>query len=149
MSCDVTIEDHVDRLVNETLDRFGQIDILVNSAGTSNSAPAEEETKNAFQHVLDVNVTASFLCAQRCGRAMIKAGYGSIINIASIMGFLGIGVIPQAAFNASKGAVVNLTRELAAQWAKRGVRVNAIAPGWFPTEMTEELFSQESGELFV
>lgn len=147
--CDVTNEDQVDALVQETLGRFNRIDILVNSAGTTNTAPAEDESKISFQYVLDVNVTASFLCAQRCARFMLNAGYGSIINIASVMGFLGIGVIPQAAYNASKGAVINLTRELAAQWAKRGVRVNAIAPGWFPTEMTEELFSQDSGEAFI
>lgn len=147
--CDVTKEDDVENLVRQTMDRFGRLDILVNNAGVSNMAPATKETKEAFQQVMDVNVTGLFSCAQHCGRVMLKARSGSIINIASVMGFLGSGVIPLAAYNASKGAVVNLTRELAAQWASRGVRVNGIAPGWFPTEMTEVLYSDGSGESYV
>jgi NAD(P)-dependent dehydrogenase (short-subunit alcohol dehydrogenase family) len=147
--CDVTREDQVELLVQATLKRFGRLDILVNNAGVSNVAPAEEEALADFRRVLDVNVTAVFLCAKHCGRAMLRAGRGSIINIASIMGLVGIGSLPQAAYNTSKGAIVNMTRELAAQWAKRGVRVNAIAPGWFPSEMTEGMFDNERSIHFI
>jgi NAD(P)-dependent dehydrogenase (short-subunit alcohol dehydrogenase family) len=147
--CDVTREEEVERLVQATLDRFGRLDILVNNAGTSNVAPAESEALADFHRVIQVNVTGVFLCAKHCGKAMLQAGSGSIVNIASIMGMVGIGALPQAAYNTSKGAVVNMSRELAAQWAKRGVRVNAIAPGWFPSEMTEGMFDNEPSIRFI
>jgi NAD(P)-dependent dehydrogenase (short-subunit alcohol dehydrogenase family) len=147
--CDVTREDQVDRLVDMTLERFGRLDILVNNAGISNVAPAEEETSDDFRNVIDVNVTAVFLCAKHAGRAMLRSGGGAIINIASIMGLVGLGALPQASYNTSKGAVINMTRELAAQWAKRGVRVNALAPGWFPSEMTEGMFDNERSIRFI
>jgi NAD(P)-dependent dehydrogenase (short-subunit alcohol dehydrogenase family) len=149
VACDVCREQDVDTLVNTTIDRFGRVDILVNNAGVTNQAPAERETLDDFRQVMEVNLTATFLCSQRFGRAMLEAGSGSIINIASIMGILGVGVIPQASYNASKGAVVNLTRELAAQWARRGVRVNAIGPGWFPSEMTDEMMTDEKSERWI
>jgi NAD(P)-dependent dehydrogenase (short-subunit alcohol dehydrogenase family) len=98
---------------------------------------------------MDINLTGTFICAQHCGRVMLKAGQGSIVNIASIMGLVGIGKIPQASYNASKAAVVNLTRELAAQWARRGVRVNALAPGYFPSEMTAPMFEDERSQKFL
>jgi NAD(P)-dependent dehydrogenase (short-subunit alcohol dehydrogenase family) len=112
-------------------------------------APAESEAAEDFRHVLDVNVTGAFLCLQKCGRAMLEAGRGSIVNIASMLGVVGVGRIPQAAYTASKGAVVNMTRETAAQWARKGVRVNAIAPGWFPSEMTGDMFDDERSMNFV
>jgi len=149
VACDVTREDQVERLVQTVLGRFGRLDILVNNAGVSNVAPAEEEVLADFRRVLEVNTTAVFTCAKHCGRAMLQAGRGSIINIASVMGLVGIGALPQAAYNTSKGAVINMTRELAAQWAKRGVRVNAIAPGWFPSEMTEGMFDNERSIRFI
>jgi NAD(P)-dependent dehydrogenase (short-subunit alcohol dehydrogenase family) len=141
--CDVTRESDVTRLVEETMNRYHRLDVLVNNAGVANVAPAANEEVSDFKNVLDVNLTGTFLCARHCARVMLEAGHGSIVNIASIMGLVGIGIIPQAAYNASKGAVINLTRELAAQWARRGVRVNALAPGFFPSEMTEELFEDE------
>ncbi|MFH1091496.1 MAG: SDR family oxidoreductase, partial [Pseudomonadota bacterium] len=149
VACDVTQEADVDRVVAATLERFSRLDILVNNAGISVQLPAEEEPLEEFQRVMDVNLNGTFLFAQRCGRVMLEAGKGSIINIASMMGFLGVGVIPQASYNASKGAVVNMTRELAAQWARRGVRVNAIGPGWFPTEMTGGMFDDEGSLRWV
>jgi len=149
VACDVTREDDVARLVSTTIEHYGHVDILVNNAGVANSVPAETETADQFRWVIDVNVTGSFLCARHCGAAMLEAGKGSIINIASMMGLVGIGQIPQAAYNASKGAVVNMTRELAAQWARRGVRVNALAPGWFPSEMTTDLFENEQAIRFI
>jgi NAD(P)-dependent dehydrogenase (short-subunit alcohol dehydrogenase family) len=149
VGCDVAREDEVARLVEATMDRFGRLDILVNNAGIVNNEPAEAEDLNRFRQVMDINLTGTFICAQHCGRVMLRAGHGSIVNIASIMGLIGIGTIPQASYNASKAAVVNLTRELAAQWAKRGVRVNALAPGYFPSEMTAPLFEDERSQNFL
>jgi len=143
VACDVTDSSQVDALKDACLERFGRVDILVNNAGTTEVVPAEDETEEAFLRVLNVNLNGSFYCAQRFGRVMLDAGAGSIINVASIFGFVGSGSIPQAGYAASKGAVVNMTRELAAQWARRGVRVNGIAPGFFRSEMTEEMFADE------
>ena len=147
--CDVTSVDDVDRMIQATVDRFGQLDVLVNNAGTAVVIPAEDEPPEDFRRVLEVNVTGVFICAQRCGRFMLEAGRGSIINIASMLGLVGVGALPQASYNTSKGAVVNMTRELAAQWARRGVRVNALGPGFFPSEMTLGLIDTESGLRFI
>lgn len=143
VACDVTDSNQVEALKDACLERFGRADILVNNAGTTEVVPAENESEEAFLRVLNVNLNGSFYCAQRFGRVMLEAGQGSIINVASIFGVVGSGAIPQAGYVASKGAVVNMTRELAAQWARRGVRVNAIAPGFFPSEITEDMFSDE------
>ena len=143
VACDVTDPKQVEALKDACLERFGRADILVNNAGTTEIVPAENESEEAFLRVLNVNLNGAFYCAQRFGRVMLEAGQGSIINVASILGLVGSGSIPQAGYVASKGAVVNLTRELAAQWARRGVRVNGIAPGFFRSEMTEEMFSDE------
>jgi NAD(P)-dependent dehydrogenase (short-subunit alcohol dehydrogenase family) len=96
-----------------------------------------------------VNLTGAFLCAQGCGRAMLAAGSGSIVNVASVLGLVGVGQIPQASYAASKGGLVSLTRELAAQWARRGVRVNALAPAWFASEMTDDMFRDERSMRWV
>ena len=143
VACDVTDPNQVEALKDACLERFGRADILVNNAGTTEIVPAENESEEAFLRVLNVNLNGTFYCAQRFGRVMLEAGQGSIINVASILGLVASGSIPQAGYVASKGAVVNLTRELAAQWARRGVRVNGIAPGFFMSEMTEEMFSDE------
>jgi NAD(P)-dependent dehydrogenase (short-subunit alcohol dehydrogenase family) len=119
------------------------VDVLVNNAGVEGVVPAEDETIDDFRSVLDVNLTGAFHCAQLFGREMLAQGAGSIVNVASIFGVVGVGQIPQASYAAAKGGLVNLTRELAAQWARRGVRVNALAPAWFPTEMTAEMFADE------
>jgi len=142
-ACDVTDSRQVEALKDACLERFGRVDILVNNAGTTEVVPAENESEEAFLRVLDVNLNGTFYCAQRFGRIMLEAGKGSIINVASIFGIVGSGAIPQAGYVASKGAVVNMTRELGAQWARRGVRVNAIAPAFFPSEITEDMFSDE------
>jgi NAD(P)-dependent dehydrogenase (short-subunit alcohol dehydrogenase family) len=149
VGCDVSKEDDVDAMVGAVIERFGGIDVLVNNAGVSYGTPAEEESLEDFERLMAINVTGSFLCAQRCGRVMLEAGSGSIVNVASIMGFVGIGQIPQLAYNTSKGAIVNFTRELAAQWARRGVRVNAVAPGFFPSEMTDGMFDDEKTLRFL
>jgi NAD(P)-dependent dehydrogenase (short-subunit alcohol dehydrogenase family) len=136
-------------MVATTLERFGQLDVLVNNAGLSNTAPAEDERVEDFAHVVDVNLTAVFALAQLAGRHMIGRGTGSIINVASILGLVASAPIKQASYAASKGAVVNLTRELAVQWARKGVRVNALAPGWFPSEMTADMFEAGPSQDYI
>ena len=149
VACDVTDSSQVEALKDACLERFGKVDILVNNAGTTEVTPAEKETEEKFLRVIDVNLNGVFYCAQRFGGVMLEAGQGSIINVSSVFGLVGSGSIPQAAYAASKGAVVNMTRELAAQWARRGVRVNGIAPGFFRSEMTEEMFSDDRSMAWV
>jgi NAD(P)-dependent dehydrogenase (short-subunit alcohol dehydrogenase family) len=143
VACDVGREADVDALVEAAWSGFGRIDVLVNNAGFNKLVPAEDLPLDDWRAEIDVNLTGVFLCAQRFGRRMLAAGGGNIVNVASILGLVGSGQVRQAAYAASKGGVVNLTRELAAQWARRGVRVNALAPGWFPTEMTGDMFADE------
>jgi len=143
VGCDVSRQGDVDRLVAATLERFDGIDVLVNNAGITEVIAAEEEPLASFEKVLAVNLTGAFLCAQRCARVMLEGRGGSIVNVASILGMVGSGQVPQASYAAAKGGLVNLTRELAAQWARRGIRVNALAPAWFDTEMTGEMFQDD------
>ena len=128
------------RLVESTLERFGRIDVVVNNAGVDHIEPATEQPLETFRRELDVNLVAPFDLARLAARWMIEAKVaGSIVNVASIWALVGVGQIPDAGYAASKAGLVNMTRELAAQWARRGVRVNTLAPGWFRSEMTEEL----------
>jgi NAD(P)-dependent dehydrogenase (short-subunit alcohol dehydrogenase family) len=149
VQADVTSEEDVQRLLDDTLGRFGQVDVLVNNAGTTNIAAAENETAAEFQRILNVNLVSTFVCSQAFGRVMLEAGSGSIVNLSSILGSVASGQIPQAGYVASKGGVTQLTKELATQWARRGVRVNAIAPGWFESEMTGEMFGSEAGQGYI
>ena len=112
------------------------------------SAP-EEEPPDHFRRVIDVNLNALFRLSQLAAVPMLERGSGSIINIASMYGLVAGAPVPQASYCASKGAVVNLTRELGAQWARRGVRVNAIAPGFFPSEMAAEMIEGEGSSKFL
>lgn len=146
---DVANDDDRRRVIESTLSTHGRIDVLVNNAGIGSPEPAELETVDRFSEVMDVNVTAVFALAQLAGRAMLEQGSGSIINLASILGLVASAPIKQASYAASKGAVVNLTRELAVQWARKGVRVNAIAPGWFPSEMTTDMFTEPSAMAYL
>ena len=147
--CDVSDPAQVDALVTAAADRFGAIDVLVNNAGITEIAPAHDEPLDSFDRVLSVNLRGAYWCMRQFGRRMLEAGRGSIVNVASVLGLVGSGQIPQAGYAASKGAVVNLTREVAAQWARRGVRVNAIAPGWFESEMTGEMFAEERSQTWM
>lgn len=149
VACDVTLESDVDALLQQTLERFGRVDVLVNNAGVTEIVAAEEDTLESFRRVMDINLQGVFLCTQRFGRAMLESGGGSIVNVASMLGMVGVGQIPQASYAASKGGVINMTREIAAQWARRGVRVNAIAPGWFESEMTGEMFADAASQKWM
>lgn len=145
--CDVTDEAAVVQVVQHAMDEFGRLDIMVNNAGIADGGPAEREDLSAFQAVMDLNVAAVFTGCREAAKVMLPQGRGSIINIASIAGFVSLSSRhPLAGYIASKHAVVGLTRELGAQWARKGVRVNAIAPGWFPTEMTGQLSDTEQVE---
>jgi NAD(P)-dependent dehydrogenase (short-subunit alcohol dehydrogenase family) len=129
-------------MVGETVARFGKLDILVNNAGIAAGGPPQELSLPDWRRVIDVNLTGVFLCAREAARAMIAAGAGGrVINIASILGAVASQPIPAAAYSASKGAVVNLTRDLAVHWAPHGILVNAIGPAYFPTAMTETLLA--------
>ena len=149
VACDVTVEADVDRLVAETTARFGRADVLVANAGVTTIVPAEVQPLSEFRSTLDVNLVGVYLCAQRFGRVMLAQGRGSIVNVASVLGLVGTGQVPQAAYSAAKGGVVNLSRELGAQWARRGVRVNALAPAWFPSEMTADMFADEASQKWM
>ena len=147
VACDVAVDDDCARLLAAAGDR---IDVLVNNAGTSNVIAAEDEHPDDFRRVVDVNLTGLFVLSQLAGRRMLAQGSGSIINIASILGLVASAPIKQASYTATKAAVVNLTRELGCQWARKGVRVNGIAPGWFHSEMTaEDMFGDEASMEYL
>jgi NAD(P)-dependent dehydrogenase (short-subunit alcohol dehydrogenase family) len=149
VACDVAAESDVDALVAATLDRFGRADVLVNNAGITEINRAEAEPRATWDRVLAVNLTGAFLCAQKFGRTMLEGEGGSIVNVASVLGLVGAGQVPQASYAASKGGLVNLTRELAAQWARNGIRVNGLAPAWFESEMTGDMFGDERSEKWI
>ncbi len=151
LRCDLSVPGEPAALVAATIERYGRVDVLVNNAGVSSTTPALDETTEQFRATVEVNLVAPFETAREAARTMIDSGDGgSIVNIASLWGVVGVGQIPDAAYAASKGGMVNLTRELAAQWARKGVRVNAIAPGWFPSEMTEgRMFGDERSERWL
>jgi gluconate 5-dehydrogenase len=142
LACDITRLNDVEKVVQAAQESFGAIDILVNNSGATWGAPAEEMPLERFTWVMDVNVTGTFLMCQTVGKAMIARGKGgTIINIASYAGLVGgkPEYIQTVGYNTSKGAVVNMTRDLATSWAHYGITVNAIAPGWFPTKMSQGL----------
>jgi NAD(P)-dependent dehydrogenase (short-subunit alcohol dehydrogenase family) len=145
LACDVTEPEEVENVVSETEERFGAIDVLVNNSGAVWGAPAEEMPLEKFDLVMEVNVRGTFLMAQAVGRRMIERGEGGkIVNVASIAGLIGgrPEYMQTVAYNSSKGAVISMTRNLATSWARYGINVNAIAPGWFPTEMSGGLIEE-------
>jgi NAD(P)-dependent dehydrogenase (short-subunit alcohol dehydrogenase family) len=142
--CDVTDPAGVQALVEGIAARHGALDIVVNNAGISWGAPAEEMAVENFRRVVDTNATGTFLVSQAAARRMIPRGRGVIVNTASITGLVGTppAVLRAAGYSASKGAVIALTRQLATEWAEYGIRVNAIAPGFFPSRMTEAVIAR-------
>ncbi len=136
VKADVCQPDDVENMVARTVGEFGKVDILVNNAGTSAVADAESLTEDQWQSVIDTNLTGLFRCAQTAGRRMLEQGHGKIVNIASMYSFTGASYVSQASYVASKAAVLGLTRELAVEWAPKGVQVTALAPGFFRSDQT-------------
>ena len=133
---DVSDEKSVREMVRGVMEGFGRVDVLVNNAGISAIVPAEQTTLADWNRTLAVNLTGPFLMSRGFGREMLRRGSGSIVNISSVAGL--VGVADRAAYNASKHGLIGLTRTLAAEWGGRGVRVNAVCPGWVKTEMDQE-----------
>ena len=130
---DITDESFVNTTASATFTKFNRVDALVNNAGISNIAPALNTTAEKYRQVLEVNLVAPFMLAKAFGQIMLDAGAGSIVNVASVAGLQG--VADRSAYNASKHGLIGLTRTLAVEWGARGVRVNAVCPGWVKTEM--------------
>lgn len=146
--CDVTVEDDRAALVAAALDGYGRIDGLVNNAGVMYSKPALKESAEEFRSVLETNLVAPFDLARRCAEVFRGLGGGSIVNVTSMTGIVTVGQhSPAAAYAASKAGLAHLTRELAVQWGRYNVRVNSVAPGWFPTAMVS--FHQELPPWFT
>jgi NAD(P)-dependent dehydrogenase (short-subunit alcohol dehydrogenase family) len=136
VTADVSDPDDCTKVVTETVEQLGRVDILVNNAGIGWGAPATREKPEDFRRVIDINLNGSYWMAQACGRVMQRGS--SIVNISSVLG-LTSAFLPQAAYSSSKAGIIGLTRDLAQQWTgRKGIRVNALAPGFFPSEMTEE-----------
>ncbi len=137
--CDLNQEEEIDRVVKETIKEFGRIDVLVNNSGRTWGASVEELKVEDWKKVIDLNITGTFQFTQKVGREMIKKRNGKIINIASYAGLRGTDpeYLNAIAYNTSKGALIAFTKDLAVKWAKYGIQVNAIAPGWFITEMSK------------
>src|SRR5438876_7538211 len=136
--CDVADAGSVEQMVQQTIEKNSKIDVLVNNAGLTWGAPAESMPLERWRQVIDANITGTFLMSQTVGRHMLERKKGAIVNVASIAGFGG-GQLNTVGYNASKAAVINLTRALAVEWAAGGIRVDAIAPGLFRTRMSEVL----------
>jgi gluconate 5-dehydrogenase/2-deoxy-D-gluconate 3-dehydrogenase len=141
---DVADEAAVKGVVGALMARHGRIDILVNNAGLGARMPTVDMPTERWRHVLAVNLDGSFFCAREAGRHMIAAGRGAVVNVASIMGLVGGAHYPNLAYHSAKGAVVNFTRALACEWASRGVRVNAVAPTFARTRLTEPLLADQA-----
>jgi NAD(P)-dependent dehydrogenase (short-subunit alcohol dehydrogenase family) len=146
---DISSESDRERLVAEVIERHGRVDVLVNNAGVGGTVAVEHEELERFRSSMEINVTALWHLSKLCAPSMIETGSGAIVNVASMLGHVGSTPVKQAHYCASKGAVVNLTRELALQWARKGIRVNALCPGWFPSEMTEGMDTDEGSRRFI
>ena len=134
---DVTDPASVRDMVETVLDEHGHVDVLVNNAGIVHNIPSEEVPDEEWLAVISVNLNGVFWCCREVGKAMLERGFGSIVNIASMSGVISNHPQPQAAYNASKAAVITLTKSLAGEWAPRGVRVNSVSPGYIRTPLTE------------
>jgi gluconate 5-dehydrogenase len=149
LACDVRDRAQVEAVVATALAELGRLDVLVNNAGTVWGAPPEEMPLEGWQKVIDVNLTGVFLFAQAAGRVMIERDGGSIVNIASVAGLRGAPpeIVNTVVYHASKGGVIAFTRDLACKWGRHGIRVNAIAPGWFPSGMSSWVLDRHGDEL--
>ena len=150
LSCDVKDPASIQEVVDATLAAFGQVDILINNAGVSWGAPVEEMPLEQWNKVIETNLTGTFLCSQAVGKVMIRQQRGKIINIASVAGLGGSPPYLSAiGYHASKGGVIVFTKDLAWKWAKHNIHVNAIAPGWFPTHMSEAVIRRGKDTLLA
>ena len=149
VKCDVAEASDREALIAQVIATCGRVDILVNNAGMGITLPIETESLDDFRRVMEVNTTAIWHLCKLAGVDMVSRKSGVIINVASVLGLVGSTPIKQANYCASKGAVVNLTRELALQWARKGVRVNTLCPGWFLTEMTSGMESDQGAQAFI
>ncbi|WP_330262082.1 SDR family NAD(P)-dependent oxidoreductase [Streptomyces griseorubiginosus] len=149
--CDVSRDEDRVRLMETALDETGRIDVLVNNAGAPGAVRAEDESAEDFAGVLDVNLVAAFRLARLLAEAPVPEGgrTRSVVNVSSVLGLVSGAPLGGAAYAASKAGLLGLTRELAGQWGRSGVRVNALAPGWFRSEMTDGLFSDERSRRWV
>jgi gluconate 5-dehydrogenase len=148
LACDVTNPRDVQAMVSAAHGRFGRIDILVNNAGTAWGAPVEEMQLEHWNKVLATNLTGTFLCSQAVGKQMIHERRGKIINVASVAGLIGgLPALQAIGYTASKGGVISFTRDLACKWAGHNIQVNAIAPGWFPTDMSSWVLEHHKESL--
>jgi len=150
VTCDVSNPDQVNAAVRATVDRFGRLDILVNNAGISWGEPMETMPLDKWRQVFETNAVGCFLMSQAAGNEMLRLGNGgAIINIASVAGIAGLDtdVLDAVGYSASKGAIITLTRDLAVKWAKRGIRVNAIAPGFFDTRLSHGLLEKTQQKI--
>jgi NAD(P)-dependent dehydrogenase (short-subunit alcohol dehydrogenase family) len=145
IEADVTRPEDVQRIVEESLAAFGKIDVLVNNAGIVRTAKAEDMSFQDWSDVINVNLNGVFLMSQAVGRVMIQQQKGSIVNISSMSGIIVNTPQGQCSYNASKAAVISLTKSMAAEWASHSVRVNTIAPGYMKTELTKHFFEQGGG----
>jgi NAD(P)-dependent dehydrogenase (short-subunit alcohol dehydrogenase family) len=149
LGCDVRNRENIQAVVDATLARFGRVDILINNAGISWGAPVEEMRLEDWNKVIETNLTGTFLFAQAAGKAMNAQRHGKIINIASVAGLRGSPTELQAiGYHASKGGVIAFTRDLARKWGMHNIQVNAIAPGWFPTHMSQAVM-ERNREAFL
>ena len=151
LPCDLSQPEQIAPMLAKLLERYGRVDILVNNAGATWGAPAEEHPLEAWQKVVNLNLTGTFLVTQAVGkRSMIPNRYGRIVNVASIAGLRGnpVGMLKTLAYNTTKGGLVNFTRALAAEWGEHGITVNAIAPGFFPSKMSKGVL-ERLGEKIV
>jgi NAD(P)-dependent dehydrogenase (short-subunit alcohol dehydrogenase family) len=149
LGCDVRDPDQVQAVVARTVADFGGVDILVNNAGVVWGATPEDMPLEGWQKVVDVNLTGVFLFSQAAGRVMIDGDGGAIVNIASVAGLHGAPpeIVNTVVYHATKGGVIAFTRDLAWKWAPHGIRVNAIAPGWFPSDMANFVLEHAGDEL--
>ena len=144
IKCDITSTEQVEAAVKQAIAHFGRIDIVINNAGTGAVAPAEDITDAQFESEMQIDLFGTFRVARAAAKyAMIPAGYGRVINIASMYGLVGNKVAPASPYHAAKGGVVNLTRALAAEWGKHGITVNTICPGYFYTPLTKETLDSD------
>jgi len=147
---DVSENEQIEKTIRDIVGQHGQLDILVNNAGTAKRGPTEDMSLEDWNRVIQVNQTQVFVCSREAGKHMLKAGRGAIINVTSIMGLVGGGLYPNLSYHATKGALVNMTRALAAEWAGRGIRVNAIAPTFVKTNFARAvLMDSKTNQLVI